>query len=406
LDFTITDSSQLNKDFLTKAFTEISAWIYEATGIEIPRELIRFDVYQNARGATSIEGRLAFRGPMGMGGDLPRVRLDLTGDEVLVLEPVMRKVHHPYSDNLTDGIEILCYAFEEVFAEKTRALKERLRPRDLYDVVHLYRHDTFRPERNIVITTLTKKCKFKGISIPSIQEFKEHVGRAELQSEWENMLRHQLPSLPPFDQFWAELPAVFEWLYGAGEKIERSVIPTTGAGIDDSWRPPVMVQTWGSSVPLEIVRFAASNLLCVNLIYQGSKRLIEPYSLRRTRDGNFLLYAVKHDTGEPRSYRLDRIQGAEASTISFTPRYLVELATSGPVSAPAIERSNSGIAKVRRPRSRNTRWNKFGPTYIYECYYCGKKFYRKRHDSVLRSHKDKLGYKCSGLRGYFVDTRY
>jgi hypothetical protein len=406
LDFTITDSSQLNKDFLTKAFTEISAWIYEATGIEIPRELIRFDVYQNARGATSIEGRLAFRGPMGMGGDLPRVRLDLTGDEVLVLEPVMRKVHHPYSDNLTDGIEILCYAFEEVFAEKTRALKERLRPRDLYDVVHLYRHDTFRPERNIVITTLTKKCKFKGISIPSIQEFKEHVGRAELQSEWENMLRHQLPSLPPFDQFWAELPAVFEWLYGAGEKIERSVIPTTGAGIDDSWRPPVMVQTWGSSVPLEIVRFAASNLLCVNLIYQGSKRLIEPYSLRRTRDGNFLLYAVKHDTGEPRSYRLDRIQGAEASTISFTPRYLVELATSGPVSAPAIERSNSKIAKVRRPRSRNTRWNKFGPTYIYECYYCGKKFYRKRHDSVLRSHKDKLGYKCSGLRGYFVDTRY
>jgi hypothetical protein len=406
LDFTITDSSQLNKDFLTKAFTEISAWIYEATGIEIPRELIRFDVYQNARGATSIEGRLAFRGPMGMGGDLPRVRLDLTGDEVLVLEPVMRKAHHPYSDNLTDGIEILCYAFEEVFAEKTRALKERLRPRDLYDVVHLYRHDTFRPERNIVITTLTKKCKFKGISIPSIQEFKEHVGRAELQSEWENMLRHQLPSLPPFDQFWAELPAVFEWLYGAGEKIERSVIPTTGAGIDDSWRPPVMVQTWGSSVPLEIVRFAASNLLCVNLIYQGSKRLIEPYSLRRTRDGNFLLYAVKHDTGEPRSYRLDRIQGAEASTISFTPRYLVELATSGPVSAPAIERSNSGIAKVRRPRSRNTRWNKFGPTYIYECYYCGKKFYRKRHDSVLRSHKDKLGYKCSGLRGYFVDTRY
>ena len=118
LDFTTTDSNQLNKEFLTKAFTEISAWIYDATGIEVPTDLIRFDINQNPRGGTSVEGRVAFRGPMGMGGDLPRVRLDLTADEVLVLEPVMRKVHHPYSDNPTEGIEILCYAFEEVFADR------------------------------------------------------------------------------------------------------------------------------------------------------------------------------------------------------------------------------------------------------------------------------------------------
>ena len=406
LDFTTTESNQLNEEFLTKTFIEISTWIYEAAGIEIPTELIRFDVYQNSRGGTSVEGRLAFRGPLGMGGDLPRVRFDLTADEVLVLQPIMRNVHHPYSDNPTEGMEILCYAFEEVFAEKTRALKERLRPRDLYDVVHLYRHDTFRPERNIVITTLIKKCEFKGISLPTIQEFTEHAGRSELESEWSNMLRHQLPALPPFDQFWSELPVVFEWLYGTDEKIERSAIPTTGPGIDDSWRPPVMAQTWGSSVPLEIVRFAASNLLCVNLSYQGTKRLIEPYSMRRTRDDHFLLYAVRHDTGEPRAYRLDRIQGAEASSVSFTPKYAVELATSGPASAPPIERSSSGIAKVRRSRTSQTRWGKSGPTYVYECYYCGKKFYHRTHNSVLRPHKDKLGYRCSGRRGYFVDTRY
>jgi predicted nucleotidyltransferase component of viral defense system len=406
LDFTITDSNQLNKDFLTKAFAEISGWIYEATGIEIPRELIRFDVNRNPRGGISVEGRIAFRGPMGMGGDLPRVRLDITADEVLVLQPVMRKVHHPYSDNPPGGIEILCYAFEEVFAEKTRALKERLRPRDLYDVVHLYRHETFRPERNIVIATLNKKCEFKGISTPTIQEFMEHVGRTELESEWANMLTHQLPALPPFDQFWSELPAVFEWLYGAIERIERSAIPTMDTGIDESWRPPDMVQTWSSSVPLEIVRFAASNRLCVNLSYQGTKRLIEPYSLRRTRDGHLLLYSVRHNTGEARSYRVDRIQGAEASSVSFTPRYLVELSTSGPVSAPPIERSTSRIPRVSRPRTSYARWNTFGPTYVYECFYCGKKFYHKKHDSVLRLHKDKHGYKCSGLKGYFIDTRY
>ncbi len=85
LDFTTTDPNQLNKEFLIEAFREIAVWIYEATGIEIPRELIRFDVNQNPRGGTSVEGRIAFRGPMEMGGDLPRVRFDLTADEVLVL---------------------------------------------------------------------------------------------------------------------------------------------------------------------------------------------------------------------------------------------------------------------------------------------------------------------------------
>ncbi|MFQ5681913.1 MAG: nucleotidyl transferase AbiEii/AbiGii toxin family protein [Candidatus Binatia bacterium] len=370
LDFTTTDSNQLNKEFLTKAFTEISTWIYEVVGIELQTELIRFDVVQNPRGGTSIEGRIAFRGPMGMGGDLPRVRLDLTADEVLVLEPVMRKVHHPYSDNPGDGIEILCYAFEEVFAEKTRALKERLRPRDLYDVVHLYRHETFRPERQTMIDTLSKKCKFTGISLPTIEEFTEHQGRKELEAEWENMLRRQLPALPPFDQFWSELPAVFQWLYGVAERIERPAIPTMGTGIDESWRPPVMAQTWSSSVPLEIIRFAASNRLCVNLSYQGTTRLIEPYSLRRTRNGHLLLYAIRHNTGEDRSYRVDRIQGAKASSVSFAPRYLVELAASGPISTPPIERSSCVIPRVRKPRRRHTMWNRLGPTYVYECNYC------------------------------------
>src|SRR5256712_5480423 len=62
LDFTTTDPNQLIKEFLIGAFSEIATWIYEATGIEIPRELIRFDVNQNQRGGTSVEGRIPFRG--------------------------------------------------------------------------------------------------------------------------------------------------------------------------------------------------------------------------------------------------------------------------------------------------------------------------------------------------------
>jgi len=406
LDFTITDPDQLNSEFLTKAFTEIAEWIYETAGIEIPKELIRFDVYQNPHGGTSVEGRISFRGPMQRERDLTRVRLDLTADEVLVLEPVMRKVHHPYTDNPAGGIEVRCYSFEEVFAEKIRALKERLRPRDLYDVIHLYRHDNLRPDRQVVMETLHDKCEFKGIAVPTVQDFIDHAGRDELQAEWGNMLGHQLPALPPFAQFWNELAAVFKWLEGELEEIERPAFPVSIPGVDPAWRAPAMVQSWGSAVPLEIIRFAAANRLCVNLAYDGATRLIEPYSLRRTRDGHLVLHATRHNTGEARSYRVDRIQGAEATTEPFIPRYAIEFTASGPLSAPSTRRTAMGPRLSTRPRIRLAKRSSSGPTYIYKCSYCGKRFYRKRYDSGLNPHKDKHGYPCSGSTGYYVTTKY
>ncbi|MFQ5904500.1 MAG: nucleotidyl transferase AbiEii/AbiGii toxin family protein, partial [Candidatus Binatia bacterium] len=338
LDFTITNPDHLNEEFLLTAFSEVGDWVYEAAGIELPRDRMTFEVFKNPRGGTSGEGRIGFRGPMQMGGDEPRIKLDLTSDEVVVLEPVKRTVHHPYSDNPEGGIEVQCYSFEEVFAEKIRALKERLRPRDLYDVVHLHRHDGFRPDRKAVMDTLTEKCSFKSIAVPTMEDFENHSGREELEVDWESMLKHQLPSLPPFAQFWQELPAVFAWLHSIVEKVERPAFPTIAPEVDETWRPPAMAQPWHSPVPLEIIRFAAANRLCVDLAYQGTRRVIEPYSLRRTRDGNLLLHATKHDTGEARSYRVDRIQGAEVTQIPFTPRYVIELTAYGPLSAPPTAR--------------------------------------------------------------------
>ena len=130
------------------------------------------------------------------------------------------------------------------------------------------------------------------------------------------------------EQFWQELPNLFDWLHGVMEKIARQPLQMHAAGagaVDETWRPPSMSQAWNTATPFGIIRFAAANRLCVDLTYQGSRRLIEPYSLQRTQDGDLLLYAGKHQTGAPRSYRVDRIQGAEATQVSFVPRYLIEL---------------------------------------------------------------------------------
>jgi nucleotidyltransferase AbiEii toxin of type IV toxin-antitoxin system len=108
LDFTITDANHLNQDFLIERFTRIGQWIYDATGIEFPAELLRFDVYGTARGSRAGQGRISYRGPLVRGGDPPRLRLDLTADEVLVRPPVMRPVGHPYSDAPAAGIQARC----------------------------------------------------------------------------------------------------------------------------------------------------------------------------------------------------------------------------------------------------------------------------------------------------------
>ena len=411
LDFTITNPDHINPEFLTSVFSEISQWIYDESGIEIPVENLRFDVYENPRGRTSVEGRIYYRGPLQRGGSLPRVKIDITHDEILVLNPIARGIHHPYSDKLDNGFSIQCYCFEEVFAEKLRALAERLRPRDLYDVIHLYRLDTLRVDLKLLVSTLEDKCRFKSITVPTMLILENKPERAELVTEWENMLGHQLPMLPPFEQFWEELPGLFEWLHNLVPKVVHKPIPAP-VEVDTEWQPPSMVRAWHTTVPLEAIRFAAANRLCVNLQYQGIRQLIEPYSLRRTKDGNILLHAVKHNTGESRSYRIDRIQGAEITNTSFKPKYTIELTPSGPISTPPTSRKLKSPRRYKTKIYKSTRSKSVSrsisgqPAYIIQCITCGKKFKRKRYETRLNPHKNKEGYQCPSRIGYFVEVKY
>jgi predicted DNA-binding transcriptional regulator YafY len=219
------------------------------------------------------------------------------------------------------------------------------------------------------------------------------------------MLAHQLPKLPPLDLFDQELPAVFAWLL---EARTRPAIPAMAAAADEdsSWRAPSMVTSWGLMAPLETIRYAAATHLCVNLRYKGTERLIEPYSLRRTQQGDILLHAIRHEGGEHRSYRIDRIEAAAATATPFVPRYAVELTPSGTQVIPDQTRTYSGGYRVPSRRRSSAPFNTGGPRYIVECALCGKRFKRKQYSTKLNKHKDKSGYPCMGRTGYLVDTVY
>ena len=409
LDFTLIKKDHIDQDYLQSTFNNIADWVNEVSGVEISKNLIRFDIFKNPRGIICAQGRISYRGPLQQHEPLPRIKLDLTVDEVLVLSSVKRQVHHPYTDKHTKDVFVQCYCFDELFAEKIRALGERLRPRDLYDVVHIYRRtEEMKPDRGAVLHTLQSKCEFKKIPIPTIDILEHKPELEELESEWENMLAHQLPLLPAFAQFWQELPSVFEWLYRAIEKAVPIIVPLGDISVDETWQPPPMAQIWNMPAPLEMIRFAAANRLCVNLKYSDKYRLIEPYSLRKIRAGNnLLLFAVKHNTGELRSYRVDRIQGVEITKTIYAPRYAVELTTGGAVSAPSITRKSRSTTIPKRRKIRTSRPIKpyFGPRYVIECPICGKKFTRKTNNLKLNPHKDKNGYPCAGRSGFLVDVK-
>lgn len=412
LDFTITEESHFNEGFLKDRFAAISAWLMDQTGIELPVDLMRFDIYSNERGKPQGQGKIAYRGPMASRGDPPRIKLDLTFDEKLVLPPAQRPVSHPYSDMPDDGMEARCYGYEEVFGEKVRALGERARPRDLYDVINLFRHEQFTATPAVIRDVLQQKCAHKGIQVPTLQSLDRF--KDELAGDWAQMLAHQLPQLPPLDSFWSALPEFFRWLEGEGERIR--VTPYRLSEGEVTIRGPAggLPIPYGASAFMEVIRFAASNRLCVELDYTSessgrSTRLVEPYSLRETKNDNFILSAFDLRRGQILSFRLDRIHGAQVSNNVFTPRYEIELTPTGLLSAPPVKAGSQesfGLGRNRTGLYGRRSTTRTGPTYVYRCPYCNKTFERTKMDGKLNPHKDKSGYPCGGRHGVYETTRY
>ncbi len=324
LDFTIVDGGPEEPDDLTRVFGEISEWLLEESGIELVLDERSFQRRQNRRGRPTTQGRIAYRGPNG-NPNMPKVKLDLTADEVLVDRPLVRPVGHPYSDHLP-ATGVLCYSITELFGEKLRALAERCRPRDLYDVVHMHRHPDLIGLAPAVRRVLERKCAHAGIEVPTAVSIENSPFRAEIESEWENMLGHQLPRpLAPFEGFWGALEDVFSW--HAGTRQIRA-LPRAEVGKVTEWEAPKAITSWRRKVPLELLRYAGANRLKVDIDYraeqgrQGARR-VEPYSLRHTQDGNLVLFVV-NDEGNLRSYRVDRIAAIRPTAVSFTPKFKVE----------------------------------------------------------------------------------
>ena len=409
LDFTVLPNGPVKAADAGPIIERVLARIYDASGIDFT---IKAPYFRDRPNGLATEGRIYYRGPRNapMAGT---VKLDLSADEQVARPSVLRKIAHPYPDDLPEPGTVRCYAFEEVFAEKLRAVGERCRPRDVYDVVHLFWDPSLQAAPELIRSVLIEKCRTKGVLVPTMEDIERSPLRAELQSEWSNMLAHQLPTLPPFEHFWTELPKVFAWLE---ERVPKEALAPVKLGPQElpEWSPPPAVWTLGAGVPLESIRYAATNHLCIELVYRKESGelttpVIEPYSLRRTRAGELLLHAVKAETQEERSYRVDRIQSIKVTTRPFRPKFQIEFSPTGPINAPpSASRARLGtFPGLRAPTSRRPRMRS-GPIYVIQCFACGKRFRRSTYNTSLPRHKSRsgMGLDCYGRSGSLVDTQY
>lgn len=326
LDFTVMPGGLDDPGDLHQAFGEVAGWLREESGIELTVDSAAFRRRRNKRGKPTAQGRIAYRGPNPQ-PTLPKVKLDITADEVITGEPVLRPIGHPYGDAPLPGGRVLCYSITELFAEKLRALAERCRPRDLYDVVHMHRHPDLIGRRQAVAAALARKCEHAGIGVPALDTVRSSPFRREIEAEWQNMLGHQLPQpLPPFTDFWSALDDVFRWLDGT---LQTVTLPRASLGaLDPAWQIPQAITSWRRGVPLELLRYAGANRLKVDIDYRAENgrrgpRRVEPYSLRRTKDRNLVLFVV-NDRRQLRSYRVDRIASIRPTSEPFTPTFRVE----------------------------------------------------------------------------------
>lgn len=382
MDFTVIPEGPWQPEDLQSIFEEILAQIEQASGIHLTTKEPRFTIRPHGN---SCEGRIYYVGPRGNPSPTA-AKIDITHAEDLMRPIVLRSISHPYPDDFPDETQIYCYSFEELFAEKIRALAERARPSDLYDIIYLFRRSDLHAEPELISEILEYKCDFKGIDVPYLSDIDQETHRNEIELRWEPMLGRAVGLLPDLSDYWDELPGFFAWLYG--EEFEIALLPIKK---EEAWTPATIRWQRGENELIEPIRFAAVNRLLINLGYGRGSRLVEPYSLRRTQAGNILFYALKLPRKELRSYRLDRVQSIEVTKQPFKPAFQIEFTPEGRIPVPLTQRRRRFVSSRSPTR------------YVVECAVCGKRFYRQKYNTRINRHKRKgSNLRCSGRHGYLV----
>jgi predicted nucleotidyltransferase component of viral defense system len=181
LDFTFEGS--WNMAALRHWLTDVATAMEQATGQS--RRSLTVRETRNVPGEEALDAHLVLSSRLSS-VLTQRVKFDITHFE---------RVLDPIEAPLDSGMLLPAYSLEEIVAEKTRSLFQRVRPRDLYDLA------TLAPRVDIatVQRLADQKMAFKSVT-PSWDRL---LGRKpDFSNAWLASLKKLMRDVPPFEQCW------------------------------------------------------------------------------------------------------------------------------------------------------------------------------------------------------------
>lgn len=189
LDFTI--SKKFNDNELREVIGKINEVLSESVGITLNIK----SIHSNPEYA---QIKIQFLGPL---NNKNTIKLDLSFNEPIILNPQSKEIRSEYSDK--ENHDILIYPIEEILAEKIRSILQRAKTRDYYDVWKILKFHHDRINMDLLHDVLWKKCNAKNIDFNKDHLFSpERIHSA--QEYWEKSLAHQINNLPNFKKVISE----------------------------------------------------------------------------------------------------------------------------------------------------------------------------------------------------------
>lgn len=331
-----------------------------------------------------------------------KISLDITKFDKPYLDIQNKPLLHPYSDADQVKCEIKCSQLEEILATKLKCLLQRERPTDLFDYIYsLYLNKDLEINRSEVLSVFLKKTIFH--KNPTIAK------NILLKLPFEYIKALWVKTIVCSKESWIEIEDAVS-LFSTNITELFSEYPDQSYH-DKYFFSPEMRNT---------IFKAGREKTILKIIYKGEERLVEPYSLKfqQKKSGEeteyLNAYKISGGKSEPgiKKFLPFEMEQVENTETNFEPKYEIELCKAGeyPENRLLYDPHKQRVSKPRTPKSiyqtpRKPRTINYGPSTIYKCSNCGKRFIRKSQDSQLKPHKSKNGYMCYGY-GLYQGIKY
>jgi predicted nucleotidyltransferase component of viral defense system len=383
-DLDFTTQSSLLENFIVQELNKACDFVEATAGVVFLKERT---TVADKRGVDSdkkvYEARLYFRDFFGNPQKIIiSIRLDVTQFEKIFLPIQQRNLIHPYSDYNLCSIPVRCLKLEEILAGKLKCLLQRRHSVDLYDFIFsVLLNQGIDIDRSEIVSTFLQMTIFSlypGVVKNLLIDLPFEI----IRGLWHKYLVVPKRGVLDFTNAVESFKTIVDELFGN--------LPVRGGEyvfFPSHLRNPIME--------------AGYNMTCLEIVYHGVRRLVEPYSLvyKTRRDGVSREYLYVYDQTGGRSsgsgiksFVHTDIENLQNTNQKFDPRFEVELCKAG-------EKLRSSY--FARPVGRRS-ISSWEDQYTIECPYCEKRFKRNKYSTKLNPHKDKYGNRCFGRNGYVV----